>query len=345
MTVITRRPENRLSKTIWAPGGKTMEKALEDANASLDEVREERLDALRAKLTEIQALGRRCEKNAKLGDIRALYALASDVNDIAGVFGRRPELGQAAYSLRARAPRQSRGAQGVELGGGAGASEQAAAAGRSGQRPPRSAQGGGRGPAPGLPAGLQPLEADRLHHALTLNRDPPSRLFKDRAMDLGERAPAWTEAKPDVLDDFARRGFHLFDQPVDPAAAAGLLAQLRADRRYDDSLFLSEADFDADPQYRGVNPRPGRNLLERSRVISSASSNRLPHIVNGLTRLLGPGYRIMDRKVVCGVPAKAIPSWLKARIAGNPVNNLGAFVKPQEPRRDLFLWHRLPTRI
>jgi hypothetical protein len=147
-------------------------------------------------------------------------------------------------------------------------------------------------------------------------------------MDLGERAPAWTEARPDVLDDFARRGFHLFGQPVDPAAAASLLAQLRADRRYDDSLFQTEAEFDADPQYRGVNPRPGRNLLERF-------SDRLgfveesPQIVEGLTRLLGPGYRIMDRKVVCGVPAKAIPPWLKARIAGNPVNNLGAYVKPQ----------------
>jgi ectoine hydroxylase-related dioxygenase (phytanoyl-CoA dioxygenase family) len=36
----------------------------------------------------------------------------------------------------------------------------------------------------------------------------------------------------------------------------------------------------------------------------------------------------MDRKVVCGVPAKAVPDWLKRRIAGNPVNNLGAYVKP-----------------
>jgi len=147
-------------------------------------------------------------------------------------------------------------------------------------------------------------------------------------MDLGERAPAWTEAKPGVLDDFSRRGFHLFDQPVDPAAAASLLAQLRADRRYDDSLFLSEAAFDADPQYRGVNPRPGRNLLERFSD-QLGFVEQAPQIVQGLTRLLGPGYRIMDRKVVCGVPAKAIPAWLKARIAGNPVNNLGAYVKPQ----------------
>ncbi len=147
-------------------------------------------------------------------------------------------------------------------------------------------------------------------------------------MYLGERAPAWTDARPHpVLDDFARRGFHMFGQPVDPAAAADLLSALRADRRYDDSLFLSETEFDADPQYRGVNPRPGRNLLEQFED-RLGFVEQAPQIVGGLTALLGPGYRIMDRKVVCGVPAKSIPPWLKARIAGNPVNNLGAYVKP-----------------
>jgi hypothetical protein len=148
-------------------------------------------------------------------------------------------------------------------------------------------------------------------------------------MDLGERAPAWTQTNGDpILDDFARRGYHLFDQPVDPATAAALLAELRADRRYDDSLFLSEIEFDADPQYRGVNPRPGRNLLERF-ADRLGFVEQAPQIVASLAALLGPGYRIMDRKVVCGVPAKAIPPWLKARIAGNPVNNLGAYVKPR----------------
>jgi hypothetical protein len=147
-------------------------------------------------------------------------------------------------------------------------------------------------------------------------------------MDLGERAPAWTQSQAEpILQDFAERGFHRFGQPVDPAAAGRLLAKLRADRRYDSSLFQDEADFDADPQYRGVNPRPGRNLLERFSD-ELGFVERSPQIVCGLTALLGPGYRIMDRKVVCGVPAKSIPPWLKARIAGNPVNNLGAYVKP-----------------
>jgi ectoine hydroxylase-related dioxygenase (phytanoyl-CoA dioxygenase family) len=33
--------------------------------------------------------------------------------------------------------------------------------------------------------------------------------------------------------------------------------------------------------------------------------------------------------VVCGVPESSIPAWLKARILGNPVNNLGAYVRPE----------------
>jgi len=154
-------------------------------------------------------------------------------------------------------------------------------------------------------------------------------------MDLGERAPAWTltshaksDSAPAVLQDFAERGYHLFSRPVDPEAAGRLLAKLRADRRYDSTLFQSEAEFDADPQYRGVNPRPGRNLLERFED-ELGFVEQAPHIVSAMTALLGPGYRIMDRKVVCGVPDKAIPAWLKARIAGNPVNNLGPYVKPQ----------------
>jgi hypothetical protein len=98
MTVITRRPENRLAKTIWVPGGKSIAQALDDAQSGLDEIRNESLDVLRAKLEEIQALGRRSETNPSDADIQTLYTLSSEVLDISGLFGL-PELGQAAFSL------------------------------------------------------------------------------------------------------------------------------------------------------------------------------------------------------------------------------------------------------
>jgi hypothetical protein len=141
-----------------------------------------------------------------------------------------------------------------------------------------------------------------------------------RTDDLAQAQPA--------VRNVAALGYHMFDQPLDTAAAAELLSLIRAERRYDESLFLSEAAFDADPQYRGVNPRPGRNLLE-GLDDKLAFIEASPQITDALCALLGPGYRIMDRKVVCGVPAKSIPPWLKQRIAGNPVNNLGAYVQPQ----------------
>jgi hypothetical protein len=98
MTVITRRPENRLAKVVFMPGGKTIAQALDDALANLDEIRAESLELLRAKLEEIQALGRKSAKEPKAADLATLYALSGEVLDIAGLFGL-PELGQAAFSL------------------------------------------------------------------------------------------------------------------------------------------------------------------------------------------------------------------------------------------------------
>jgi hypothetical protein len=129
-------------------------------------------------------------------------------------------------------------------------------------------------------------------------------------------------------EDFVQRGFHEFPRPLDAAAAGRLLADIRATRRFDGSLFLAEAAFDADPQYTGVNPRPGRNLLE-GRDDDLAFVERDSVIVATLTELLGEGYETLNRKVVCGVPASAVPAWLKSRITDNPVNNLGAYVRPE----------------
>ena len=144
-------------------------------------------------------------------------------------------------------------------------------------------------------------------------------------MDFGE---AIVSSGLRAIEDVISFGYHQLGEVVDPAAAAALLADVHADRRFDESLFLSEAEFDADPQYKGVNPKPGRNLLERFEDRMGLVEAE-PRLVSALSALLGPNYEIMDKKLVCGVPAKSVPEWLKARIHGNPVNNLGAYVRPE----------------
>lgn len=147
---------------------------------------------------------------------------------------------------------------------------------------------------------------------------------------------AATSLSETVVSDFIRKGGHVFDERLDARACAELLAEIRATRRFDESLFLSEAEFDADPQYTGVNPNPGRNLLERLEP-RLGFVERAPQIVEALWTLLGPDFQILDKKIVCGVPARAIPSWLKRRIHGNPVDNLGAYVRPE--LRDLTYFY------
>lgn len=137
-----------------------------------------------------------------------------------------------------------------------------------------------------------------------------------------------TQRDHPAVSDFIAKGYHVFDGGVDAGAAAALLADIRATRAFDGSLFLTEAEFDADPLYTGVNPRPGRNLLD-SFEDQLGFVERDAGIVDALNAMLGEGYTLLNRKVVCGVPASAVPDWLRARIEGNPVNNLGAWVKPQ----------------
>jgi len=144
-------------------------------------------------------------------------------------------------------------------------------------------------------------------------------------MNMVVRAQAFGGA---ALDDLMTTGAHIFPAPLDAAAASALLQAIRADRAFDHNLFLSQAEFDADPQYKGVNPRPGRNLLGRFDD-ALAFVERAPEVVSALTAILGADYEILDKKVVCGVPARSIPAWLKARIEGAPVNNLGPFVRPE----------------
>ena len=127
--------------------------------------------------------------------------------------------------------------------------------------------------------------------------------------------------------DLDQHGYHVFENGVDADAAAALLNAIRHTRAFDSSLFQSEAEFDTEPLYVGVNPRPGRNLLDTfENYLDFVEKD--PCIVDGLTAVLGEGYELLNRKIVCGVPASAVPGWLKARITDNPVNNLGAYVKP-----------------
>lgn len=139
-----------------------------------------------------------------------------------------------------------------------------------------------------------------------------------------------------VVSDFIRKGAHLFDDRLDEKGCGELLGQIRGARRFDESLFLSEAEFDARSQDAGAGPGPGCNLLERLEP-KLGFVERSPQIVEALWSLLGPDYQILDKTVVCALPARALPAWLKRRVPGDALGDLGAYVRPEH--RDIAYLH------
>lgn len=140
--------------------------------------------------------------------------------------------------------------------------------------------------------------------------------------------PAATPTDHPAVAALAETGWISLGPVVAASACGAALTGARTTRRFGADLFLSEADYLADPQHKGVNPRPGRNLADDlAGLITPIEA--APAIQEALGALLGEGWTILDRKFVCGVAEADIPDWVLDRIRGKGINNLGAYIKPQ----------------
>ena len=139
-------------------------------------------------------------------------------------------------------------------------------------------------------------------------------------------------------DWFASDGINELGDVINAEACEGLLMAIRG-RIHQEELFLDEREFDKSAQYRGVNPKPGMNLLEEYDTRDLLSQP----VLEALDETLGKDWRILDRKVVCGVPDNWLPEWVRERVEQMPVPNLGAYVRPKYRHTTYFHgidWHQ-----
>lgn len=133
--------------------------------------------------------------------------------------------------------------------------------------------------------------------------------------------------------NFVQDGFRSCGAVFDPALCKTLLEQVATTRDFR-NIFLSEAEYRSNPQHKGVNPRPGRNLLAKldSDFIFSNET-----FTSEMRKVLGDRWRILDYKFVMGVPHDSLPDWIQKETEGKLVANLGAYV--QECYRDITYFH------
>lgn len=132
----------------------------------------------------------------------------------------------------------------------------------------------------------------------------------------------------DQKNFFLQHGYLDLGDVVDTSQCADLLEKIQLRQAVDAGIFMTRDEFDSNPVFRGVNPMPGRNLLEHFEN-ELVPIERTGAIVSALSDVLGDRYEIFNKKVICGVPESWIPDWLLERIRENPVNNLGAYIRPE----------------
>jgi hypothetical protein len=129
--------------------------------------------------------------------------------------------------------------------------------------------------------------------------------------------------------EFIEHGYTELGSIFSDISCAKILEAVHNSRQFDESLFFDEAEFNRlNPDAFNKNPRPGCNILEGLQE-ELESAERNSKLVSLLTELLGPGYNIFRKKVVCGMPEVKLPNWISDRVSGMPSNNLAHFVKPE----------------
>jgi hypothetical protein len=128
-----------------------------------------------------------------------------------------------------------------------------------------------------------------------------------------------------ALDAFPVHGCARIGDLLDEGACAALAQRVRDDRPIE-SLFKTEAEFMANPTWTRCNPGPGINLLEH---YDTGFIDDAPAFTDAMTRLAGPGYRILDKKIVRSISREYLPAWVDGIMRDCGQANVNPFIRPE----------------
>ncbi len=122
-------------------------------------------------------------------------------------------------------------------------------------------------------------------------------------------------------------GFYIFDELLDQENIGNLFKKITGARKFDAELFTSENEYNTKQKnHLSSNPTKDFNFLNQFsddlRFIEENTS-----IKDLIKEFLGDDYEIVIKKLVCGVSKSSLPEWIKTKIDGVNVANLGPYIK------------------
>lgn len=133
------------------------------------------------------------------------------------------------------------------------------------------------------------------------------------------------------IDQFEKEGFLKLGKLAIHEHLQEVESQVLSQPRFH-TLFMSEEAFSEKPEFKGVNPKNGRNLAQS--IFPATHDIWMELFAHPFfTDLLTPKFSVVDAKFVCGIPSTMLPTWVKKELDLKAIKNLGPYIN--SPYRDI----------
>ena len=129
--------------------------------------------------------------------------------------------------------------------------------------------------------------------------------------------------------NFLKDGYEIKKNFFNSGQCSKLLKKVYQSRNFN-KIWLSEQEFKNNKILKTVNPRPGRNLIEKLDTSFIFSNEKFITLLN---QIMGNSWRVLDYKFVVALEKKMVPNWVSNFTKDAFIPNMGRFIK--EKYRDI----------
>ena len=128
------------------------------------------------------------------------------------------------------------------------------------------------------------------------------------------------------MNNFLKFGFDIKYNFFNKTDCQFLLKRILMSRNFK-NIWLTQNQYKYKNQIlKTVNPRPGRNLIEKLDTKFIFSNKKF---INMIDKILGNRWRVLDYKFVVALEEQMVPDWVKSITKNTFIPNMGRFIKEE----------------
>ena len=128
------------------------------------------------------------------------------------------------------------------------------------------------------------------------------------------------------MNNFLKFGFDIKKNFFSKNDCKFILGKIHETRNFK-NIWLTHNQYKyKNPIFKTVNPRPGRNLIEKLDTKFIFSNRKF---INLIDKILGNKWRVLDYKFVVALEEQMVPNWVKDITKNTFIPNMGRFIKEE----------------